>query len=284
MIIVQLIGGLGNQLFQYAAGKSLALHHGTNLKVDASHYAKNAERAVELSFFNIPLEIATAEEISHFKQNAGERMVSWLQPAHRRRVYREVSIRYDPDFFKARDNIYLKGYRQSEKYFEPYKTIIRKEFTIKPELVGQVAGYASGLRSENSVSVHIRRGDYLNPTILDIHGILGWDYYEKGIKMMAEKMPDAKFYFFSDDMNWVKSQLKPGGRYEFVSGNISSSAIGDFYLMTRCRHNILANSSFSWWAAWLNDNAGKQVIAPLQWYNKTKYDTSDLIPEGWTRI
>lgn len=282
MIIVQLTGGLGNQLFQYAAGKTLALHHNTAVKVDVSHYQQNKDRKLDLNQLTIPVTIANQEEISEFI-NTGliSKALARLQPAHARKVYREPSFRYDPSFLDARSHVYLKGYWQSEKYFDRYRSEIFNEFKVRQELVNKVSDFAAKLQSEISVSVHIRRGDFLNTIALDHHGILDGDYYKRAIKLFPA---NAKFYFFSDDIDWVKSQQLTDKPYEFVSGVLTSSAIEDFYLMSQCHHNIIANSSFSWWAAWLNDNPNKTVIAPGKWFNKAGHDTSDLIPPGWQRI
>jgi hypothetical protein len=123
----------------------------------------------------------------------------------------------------------------------------------------------------------------LNPESAAYHGVLDPFYYEKAMGIIEEKIPDARIYFFSDDIQWVKQNLALNKHKELVSSH-SRSAIEDFYLMTQCRHNIIANSSFSWWTAWLNDNPGKIVIAPEKWFTDKKIKTKDLIPQGWIRV
>lgn len=275
MVLVQLNGGLGNQLFQYAAAKSLSLHHNVQVKVDLSLYENNKERKCELDSLNIPLQVASKEEIGRFTSDS---LVTKIVNRLKRKVYREPAFHFNPDFFKTPGDVYLKGYWQSEKYFSKYWPVISHEFSVKSQLVNNVANFAAKLRSENSVAVHIRRGDYLNSIVQDYHGILDWDYYDRALK----KFPDARFYFFSDDIEFVKAQLQIDMPYEFVSG--TKLAIEDFYLMSQCRHNIIANSSFSWWAAYINNNPEKTVIAPQKWFNKAGHNTEDLIPPGWQRV
>jgi hypothetical protein len=132
--------------------------------------------------------------------------------------------------------------------------------------------------------VHIRRGDFLNEKITAYHGVLSAFYFEKAIGLIREKIPSASIYFFSDDIEWVKQNLAVDKNSVFVSSFITRSAIEDFYLMTKCKHNIIANSSFSWWPAWLNNNPDKIVVAPKKWFADSSINTNDLIPQDWIRI
>jgi hypothetical protein len=285
MIIVQLSGGLGNQLFQYAAGKSLALHHNTILKLDVSAFNNQNARKFELALFNIPLSIALQEEITAFTSaNVATKIFDRLKPAQKRKVYKEPHFHFNPAFFQAPEDAYLKGYWQSEKYFTNCADVLRNEFTVREEHIKNVTGLAQQLQSENSISIHIRRGDYLDPTSLEYHGIMEKDYYNKAIRALSEKFADAKFSLFTDDKAWVKENLQFDRPFEIISGVATQSAIEDFYLMSQCRHNIIANSSFSWWAAWLNNFRAKNVIAPAKWFNKAPHDTRDLIPANWHRL
>lgn len=285
MIIVHLSGGLGNQLFQYAAGRSLSLHHNTALRLDDSFYRKDYLRQCELSYFEMPLSFATAAELQPYaKRNLLVKITDRLQPAHQRSIYKEPHYHYDPSFFHAPATCYLKGYWQSARYFNRYSDVIRNDLTIKRQYVADVLDYASKLAAENSVSLHIRRGDYLDQTTREYHGVLSMTYYQNAINLVANRIPDARFYIFSDDMEWVQRYLTIEQPCEYLSTQVTKSAIEDFFLMSRCRHNIIANSSFSWWAGWLNPNPEKLVIAPQQWFNKAHLDTRDLIPETWLRL
>jgi len=284
MIISRIIGGLGNQLFQYAAGKALALQHQTELQLDVNAFDKYDTRNFDLAAFQTELHFATKEQVDGFKnRNITGKIRDNIFPMAFRKVYKPKHFHFHPRFFRAPAHIYLHGYWQSEKYFAPVSEAIRREFTMKEEYLKPVQAVAATIHSSPSVSVHIRRGDYKNPATVEIHGVLEANYYRAGIKRVLEKVPDASVYFFSDDMNWVRENL-PFEKAIYVSGNLSQNHFEDFYLMSQCQHNIIANSSFSWWAAWLNNNPGKIVIAPKNWFNKGPKDTQDLIPEGWLKI
>lgn len=284
MIISRIIGGLGNQLFQYAAGKALAQQQHTELLLDVTAFDEYKLRNFDLSAFHTELNFASKEQVNSFiKRSIAGKIRDNIFPMAFRKVYKEKQFHFQSRFFHAPSHIYLQGYWQSEKYFLPVAATIRKEFTVKEEYTRNVSALAKQLISLPSVSVHIRRGDYKNPSTVEIHGVLDAGYYNKAIQLISQKIPGACFYFFSDDMNWVKENL-PVENAVYVSGVSSQTHIEDFYLMSQCKHNIIANSSFSWWAAWLNNNPGKIVIAPKNWFNKGPKDTQDLVPESWLRI
>ena len=290
LIIVQLKGGLGNQLFQYAAGLSLAAHRDVPLKVDVSLLKSPDEligtmRNFELQHLQNPPEVATENEISCLKnQHFFRKYFDKLRPSYQRSVYNEKRFHFDENFFSAGKNIYLKGYRQSEKYFRNIEEKIRDNFQFKKELIEDVIEFGQQLSNQNSVSIHIRRGDYKNSTVLKYHGIITPSYYQEAIDLIISKIENPAFLIFSDDMDWVQNNLNFPKHATFVSGKISHTHYQDFYLMSQCRHNIIANSSFSWWAAWLNDNPKKIVIAPKKWFGNAPNDTKDLIPESWIKI
>lgn len=282
MIIVRLFGGLGNQLFQYAAARSLALHHNTIVKIDPGSLKDLAGRELELQYFNIPLQIASPEEIRHYTSlSFFSKYFEKLIPTYKRSIYKEPHFHFDPHFFEAGADIYLKGYWQSEKYFKNIEPVIRRELVIRDEFIQHLKEKAALLQAENSVLIHIRRGDYLKKEILEYHGIMDEAYYNRAIDYVSSKTGPVKVYFFSDDIDWVKQHIRIDYPYEFVTQQITRSAIEDFYLMTRCRHSIIANSSFSWWAAWLNNHSSKVVVAPKQWLKISGLNTKDVIPDTW---
>ena len=293
MIIAQITGGLGNQMFQYAGAKALALHLNTNLKLDLENYDREilpeleVPRSFELpSFKKFEFSRATLEEISSFTStnNFCKKLQKFLPP-HKRKVYIEKGYKFDKNFFKANETVYLRGHRQSEKYFEPYQNEIRNTYQIKNDLIIEVNDIGEQIASQISLSIHVRRGDYLRlPIILDWHGVLGLDYYKEAIKKVQAVHPNVNIYYFTDDIEWVSTELASIFPGTILSEEISKTHYHDFYLMSQCRHNIIANSSFSWWAAWLNNNPEKIVIAPKKWFNKPVLDTTDLIPKGWIRI
>jgi hypothetical protein len=289
MIIVQLKGGFGNQLFQYAAALNLGKYHNVPVKVDISLLnipddLIGTKRAFDLLSLHQSIEVANEAEINLIK---GNKLIQYLQkilPPYKRNIYKEVSFNYDEHFLKSGNNVYLKGYRQSEKYFKQINYEIKNAFHFKEELIKDVSNITSQIQSENSISIHIRRGDYTNAKILEYHGIQSIEYYNQAISLIKEKISKPKFYIFSDDINWVQENLYLNEEVQLISANESPTSITDFHLMSCCKHNIIANSTFSWWAAYLNPNPDKVIIAPKRWFNKANYDTKDLIPLSWIQL
>jgi hypothetical protein len=283
MIIIRLTGGLGNQMFQYAAARCLALKNGAKLKLDTTAYREDQLRNFDLFCLNTEASIATPAEIAALKaKGTVGRVMSYLTPYPRRKFYKQPWFHFHPSFFRLTGPVYIQGYFQSEKFFLPAKEQVQKDFTIKKELTEKVEPLAASLQEHESVALHIRRGDYRNEVALNYHGIVPLGYYREAVSQVSGKVAHPHFYIFSDDGAWVKENLRlPNAT--IVSGELSSTHFEDLYLMSRCRHNIIANSSFSWWAAWLNTNPGKTVIAPRNWFNKGPKDTQDMIPEGWQR-
>lgn len=282
MVITELTGGLGNQLFQYASAKSLSLHHHTQLKLDIGSYLRSSIN-YELNNFTIEEQFATKEEIDLFlNRNLLKKIADKLKPAHTRRVYREPFFHFDPYFYQAKPDVYLKGLRQSEKYFLPYQDAIKAalQFKVSPSL--EVFG--NHLSKENSISIHIRRGDYLSEKALKILGLTPLSYYQRAIEHINKQIKNPIYYFFSDDISWVEKNFKIPHAYQFVSNKITQKGIEDLFLMSKCQHNIIANSSFSWWGAWLNNNPNKIVIAPKHWFNEGPKDTQDLYPTDWITL
>jgi hypothetical protein len=176
---------------------------------------------------------------------------------------------------------YLVGYWQSEKYFVKHKEVIRQELTFKNELSPENLATASSLLKTASVSLHVRRGDYVSSQATnDVHGVCTLDYYRNAISHMARSVESPRFFIFSDDINWVKANLQLDFPCEYIANNVGANSYVDMRLMSMCKHNIIANSSFSWWGAWLNSNPNKIVIAPKKWFAKA-LSTEDLIPAKW---
>ena len=284
MIVSKIIGGLGNQLFQYAAGRSLSLHHQTELKLDISEFDTYKLRNFDLNAFQFQYEVAEQDEIAKFSNRSFfKKVMDRIGPYSKRTFFREKYFHFHQDFLKYPSNSYLKGYWQSEKYFLPAKDIIKKDLTFKKEYIENVASFAKQIANKNTVSLHIRRGDYSNKVVYEMHGIIPVEYYLKAVDLIKDKTSEIKLLIFSDDIEWTKKHFNFPNT-EFVSGDISKTHFEDLYLMSVCKHNIIANSSFSWWGAWLNENPDKIVIAPKNWFNKGPKDTYDLYPEGWITI
>ena len=179
----------------------------------------------------------------------------------------------------------MDGFWQSDKYFLKYESEIRKDFSF-PSFTDRVnINLLSEIINSNSVSIHIRRGDYIQMnSAIESHPLCSIKYYQSAISKIKEIIEKPKFYFFSDDIEWVKNQFFSVENAIFVNHNKGKDSYKDMQLMANCKHNIIANSSFSWWGAWLNPNPKKIVIAPKNWFKDTSIDTSDLIPSTWIRL
>jgi hypothetical protein len=292
MIIVQLIGGLGNQLFQYATARRLASIHNVPLKIDITRFFSYTLHSYSLHAFNIIENLAGEEDLIRVQKPFSTELKSPLKII-KTKLYRMdpiISVRekhfhFNPEILNLPDNTYLEGYWQSEKYFKDVEKIIRNELTFKipPDPINKEFG--DKILSVNSVSLHIRRGDYVtDPITNETHGVCDIEYYQKAIGEIVKIVANPHFFVFSDDPEWAKSHIKIDAPTEYVTHNDSSKNYEDIRLMSMCHHNIIANSSFSWWGAWLNSNPRKMVIAPKKWFRKPDINTEDLIPESWTLI
>jgi hypothetical protein len=286
MIIVRLYGGLGNQLFQYAVGRHLAYKHNTLLKLNVNTFKKYKLRSYSLGAFNICENyLSFCDKITLLSMRARHKLNKYIENDAYNKVMVERSFRFDKNILLAPDNVYLIGWFQSEKYFKDIEYIIKKEISVKYAQEGRNQELAELIKEQESVSIHIRRGDYVtNPSTYRIHGLCGLDYYLKCISYLEERLRSPYFYIFSDDIQWAKKNLKISSPMVFVDNNDASKNYEDLRLMSQCHHNIIANSSFSWWSAWLNNNPKKIVMAPKRWFATRQKDTRDLIPEGWICI
>lgn len=297
MIIVKIKGGLGNQMFQYATGKALALRNKTELKLDLSWFEKQTEnipRVYELGIFPFKQNFVDTEYLQKtfwfMNQDVFTKILRnilrKISPYHIQKMRVERHYQFDREVFLARGNIYLDGYWQSEKYFLDAKKAILSDFTFPLFVDDQNKKMSYMVQNTHSVSVHVRRGDYISLASASacLGGICTLDYYQKALSLILEKVPDAEFFFFSDDIEWVKENLGRGLKSYYIDWNKDMESYRDIQLMRLCQHNIIANSSFSWWGAWLNPNPSKIVIAPDKWFNYTNIDTRDLLPDSWIRI
>jgi hypothetical protein len=290
MIVVQLSGGLGNQMFQYALGRCLAGKLGCGLKLDLSNYDEYRDRQYELFRYDIHATIASAVDLQRCKGygltgRIVMPMLEKLVPNIGVRVVREQSERFDESVLSLKGNIYLIGYWQCERYFTEIADTIRSDLTLTEGLDERDANMVQQIRSTNAISIHFRRGDYVSdPNAEATLGALTTDYYAAAIKHVAARVEKPHFYVFSDDADWTMRNLRFEYPATFVAHNGPGRGVFDMRLMSACRHNIIANSTFSWWAAWLNGNPEKLVIAPSQWYRDASRDAADIVPADWIRI
>ena len=285
MIITKINGGLGNQLFQYAAGRALAHHHQAELVLDLSDFNDipigNTPRIFELDKYPIVARAASSEEESELRFYQGRvlRRIPFLPRPWQHA--REPHFQYDPNFVNLPNNVYLDGYWQSYLYFENIASLIREEFQALEGPGVKNQELLEAMAQSNSVALHIRRGDYVSNMKAAIHhGVCSLDYYRDAIRKIAEEVPNPHFYIFSDDLEWAKTNLEIGFPTTYVGHNLGDQAFQDLRLISHCKHQIIANSSFSWWGAWLNPNPEKRVIGPKKWFSVNK-DCSTLFPPNW---
>lgn len=289
MIIARLMGGLGNQMFQYAAGRALACLKSVELRLDlrdmnsyAPHNGFELERV-----FNISAKIASDADC---RQVMGWRASPLALRALLRKelsFLRGSKIAVEPDFgywpsiVRVPDDCYLQGYWQSENYFRHFAPTIRMDFSFKIPPDPRNQELAGRIGQSNAVSLHVRRGDYAaNPATLATHGLCPPDYYHQAIRHIAERVAQPVFFVFSDDVAWAKKNIAMELPCLYVDHNRGSESYNDMRLMTLCRHHIIANSSFSWWGAWLNARPDKIVVAPKRWFANGN-NVLDLFPPDW---
>lgn len=290
MIITHLIGGLGNQMFQYACARRLASTRQAALKLDLTGFAAYPLRSYALDVFRISAEISADAEVQRFRRRARleARAPRWLRgllPGSRHTVVRERSFAFDPAAFAVDGDLLLDGYWQSEKYFLDIADLLRQEFSLRRPLHPANAALAELIRNVDAVSIHVRRGDYVTDVAANrVHGICTVDYYQRAVHAIAARRPVPHLFVFSDDLQWTKDHLRFQFPTVYVDGNAGDKQAEDLVLMSLCRDNIIANSSFSWWGAWLNGNPGKTVIAPARWFAAESMDDRDLLPSTWLRV
>lgn len=295
MVVVRLLGGLGNQMFQYAAGQAVALRHQAPLLLDLTGFEQYDLRRFELHEFAISARPARDEELVPFRSTPPTRKSSLsLRILDRFRLFkpssilREATFTYDSRIEKVTLPVCLDGYWQSEKYFSDIAPVIRREFTLKSEVDIANLGVQRQIQAagNRSVSLHVRRGDYVsNPHTSQYHGVCTLEYYRLAVERIARQVLHPHFFVFSDDHEWVRENLHfPDYTMTQVQVNDPDHGIFDLTLMKSCAHQIIANSSFSWWGAWLNPSNEKIVIAPAQWFARAGNDTRDLLPASWIRL
>lgn len=269
MIIVRLSGGLGNQMFQYAMGRCLAYNRGNvSLKLDLSHYepshhrSRASRREYMLDRYKISADIANRGDFEKinlpYPPSVRFRLLRKLGMLGRSYIQESKPGIFDPSTCSLQDNICIEGCWQNESYFESISNTIRKELSLKVPLSKSAMVIKDKIQKTNAISLHVRRGDYV---VLG-YDLLGTDYYEAAARKVAESVQHPHFFVFSDDLPWVKKNLKIDYPTVFVDHNEKGLEHEVLDLMASCGHHIIANSSFSWWGAWLGENPRKIVISP----------------------
>lgn len=292
MIIVKIQGGLGNQMFEYSAAKWLE-SIGKNVKLDVSHYDTQFKGRSDVMHNGFELAGLFSLSVPYASLKEAERLGDISRnPLHRirRNLQGKKATHFTSDRFPGRrwyypeladiENGYLDGAWCSFKYAEKCEDVIRKEFVFKGKLEGKNYDVAEEMAISESVSIHIRHGDYLK--LQDIYHILEPEYYFSAIEYMKKHVENPVFYCFSDDVEWCRSVF--GEQVKYIDWNTGKNSYIDMQLMSLCKHNILANSTFSMWGAWLNTNRNKIIVRPKRVFKKMEDEYEDMFPESWTVI
>jgi hypothetical protein len=288
MVIANLIGGLGNQMFQYAAAKALALLKNTPLSLDTTSFESyTLHQGFELDrIFSGDFRIAHATDTKRvlrwqssprIKNILNRSKLSWLRANN---LIIEPTFEYWSGIKNSPNECYLMGYWQSERYFEEFSEEIRRDFVFKTDMNAQNIETADLISDRNAISLHVRRGDYVNNSVYSACSI---EYYQAAIEHLSKKIETPEFFIFSDDIEWVKKHLPVNFPHYYVDYNKGAESYNDMRLMSMCKHHIIANSSFSWWGAWLNPKNDKLIVAPKRWFaNDT--NVQDLFPSDWVKL
>lgn len=259
-------------MFQYATGRSLAKRHGVPLCFDLSQLRADPKRDYMLDRFGI--------------QDAGPcgrlRIMWWRR---KQSIAKEPHFHYWEQFASLSDNEYLDGYWQSPRYFADIRSELQTTMVPVAKSSPSMRDAQCAIENGASVGVHVRRGDYVGDPITNaFHGVCDSEYYQAAARELQRRVPNARWYVFTDEPEWVRSKLDLGVRFELVSGTVKIDSIQEWWLLSRCRHHVIANSSFSWWAAWLGGQQDNYVVAPQRWFVDEAIDTIDLLPAVWLRI
>lgn len=302
MIIVRINGGLGNQMFQYATGLAISMRNKSDLLLDTSDLKSTKKNETGREFlllnFNVQIGIATGEDFYRIKIPSTEnsdlfskikrrvfRITESFKPLSQRKFIVEPYFDFCPEILNIEDNCYLSGVWQSEKYFKNIESLIRESFTLKNSPSVKTEDWVEKVSRCNSVSIHIRRGDYVDMQKTNrLHGVCSLEYYNQAIDLICKKIDNPIFFIFSDDIDWVKTNLKINCPLFYVSDK-STPDYEELIIMSNCKNNITANSSFSWWGAWLNGNPSKIIIVPKRWFSESSnISTRDIIPKEWISL
>jgi hypothetical protein len=292
MIITRIEGGLGNIMFQYALGRHLAYKNKTVQKFDISSCKINplGDYSLSLEAFNINIHdyIATPQEIALLNKYSRRPGKKWflynkLIANDKKYITERSSSVFDPRVLEANDNVYIRGWWQNEKYFIDIRQQLLNDFTVRTPLTDANALIAQHITKSSSVAIHIRRLDFVtNSKTKKFHGELTQEYYDAALARITPHIEKPILFIFSDDTEWVKKNMTFPFETIYVEGN-ASKPHEDIRLMSLCNHTITANSSFSWWGAWLNQHKNKIVVAPKRWTSDPR-DGTQRIAQGWIAL
>lgn len=297
MIIIKLEGGHSNQLFQYAAGRRLADKLGVELFMD-KHWFSTVEdidtpRFYELGWYDLPQRFIDHKNFALVENKPEDVKAKFYKLTKGRskpriRHIRQKGVGFNEEVLNLSDNVYLDGWWQDERYFRDVRPMILKDFEVKSAPSKEDVWLIKKIDGSNSVSIHFRREDYVtNAHANQFHGLPTIKYYKAALELLAKKtgQKDLELYIFSNDIEWCKQNLKFKYPMTFIGGEAKDRGPVDMRLMKYCKHNIMANSSFSWWGAWLNQNPDKIIVAPKVWFQDKKANAeTEIIPSDWIRL
>lgn len=287
-VIARIEGGLGNQLFQYAAARSLADRLGCELALDLRGLEDNGDRPFQLDLYRIRARVATPQLLAglpDWRSSRWKRLHSRLSQCMPAvcsfPVFWPRSFAFDPRFERIARPVYLVGYWQSEKYFDWNRARLLQDIQLVSP-TPETTPWLDQIRHTCSVALHIRRGDYVsNPSAAQFHGVCDMAYYQTAVQTLRQQFPHMQVFVFSDEPEWARKNLRLDVPTYYVDANPGQV---DLELMRQCRHHVVANSSFSWWGAWLCESAGQVVHAPRRWFADPVTDTSDVVPVRWMQL
>lgn len=287
-VYIKFNGGLGNQMFQWALGRMIQETTDMDVYYDMSYFKNSYARPYELDIFAL-----VPNFVDDFFTKIKLAIIWWLRGLLKWEkvfgitLYSEAHFNFDRNIQRIKPNTFIEGFFQSEIYFKCVEDKLREDFKFKKETDSRNMDLINKLYSTNSVSLHIRRGDYVEKERnQQLYATCSMDYYRRGVEYIAKHSPDPTLFIFSDDIPWVKRNLDLKVPYDvvYIAHNTGEKSYEDLRLMSLCHHNIIANSSFSWWGAWLNNNSDKIVIAPQKWFNDDNIIQTDVIPKNWIRL
>ncbi len=295
MIKVLLTGGLGNQMFQYAFGRALSVKYNTDLVLSTSYLQSKLPFKKWATPMQYELGIFNVNAILEKNLFSGKILYPFAKAEYlfrekwdkmRYNAVDENDFSFQPHLLDTPDNSFIRGSFQSERYFKEIESVVRKELTFNVTLNGENGLWKNRIENSNAISIHIRRGDYIAlKQNVNKFAQIPLSYYQQAMEYTAARVKDPVFFVFSDDISWVKTNLKSNFPIHFIDNNNTSvTSHFDMQLMAACKHHIICNSTFSWWGAWLNNYSDKIVVAPSMWFSGNRRDSKDIIPEYWIKL
>ncbi len=293
MLVTRIYGGLGNQMFQYAAGKSISINRSDSLMLDTTAYGLNGgvnlvDRDLDILDFNIEIVPQSTNQIIRSKHPYG--LISKACTYINKRILNKYYYGWHPELYDDIHLNYLDGYFQSQNYADRIKDCINSNFKLKPYLETEISKITKIFQDNDLIAVHVRRGDYFsNPRINKWHGICNAEYYERGIQYFRKHHPKMNIILFSDDVNWCRNNIEGLKSSLSISDYAKKNGVllrasQELFLMSQCRHFLISNSTFSWWAQYLCRNEHKEIVSPSSWNLNPKSKNINLMDPKWHKI